>query len=104
MKNISISVIWLIFAILFAILGCKHWSASKNKINPFSLNERPGKNYGSVKILGADVDQPIKDFSNDFNAYLAKQNKLSTSQNCISAFGYWIASLTAIVSMILVWL
>lgn len=103
-KNITISIIWLIFTILFFILGRYHWSISKKFIEPFKLSERPWKNSGSVQILGADIDQPIKDFSENFNNYLAEQNKLSVRQNRISAFGYWLASLTAFVSMVLVWL
>lgn len=104
MKSVAISIIWLIFVILFFILGWYHWGTSKKVIEPFKPSERPLKNSGSVKILGADVDQPIKDFSKNFNEYLAEQNKLSKRQNRISAFGYWLASLTAFVSMALVWL
>jgi hypothetical protein len=104
MGNVTISIIWLILTVLFFILGRYHWSISKKIVKPFKLSERPGKNSGSVQILGVDVDQPIKDFSKGFNDYLAEQNELFTRQNRVSAVGYWLAAITSFVSMILVWL
>ena len=96
-----ITIIWLIFTVLFFILGGYHWSISKKRVEPFKLSGRPMENSGSVSVLGTDVDQPIKDFSKNFNDYLVKQNKLFTRQNWASAIGYWLAALTSLVSMFL---
>lgn len=98
---IGISIIWLVFAVLFFMLGLHHWNIAKTNVPPFRLSERPGKDMGTVKILGSDIDQPVKDFANDFNEYLAIQNELSKKQNCRSAYGYWLAALTALVSLFL---
>ncbi len=99
--KVTISVVWLIFALMFFFLGLYHWNASEKDVPLFKLSERPGKNWGSIKVLGSDVDQPVKDFAQDFNNYLDEQNRLSKKQNQRSAFGYWLASLTALVSIFL---
>ncbi len=99
--KIGISIIWLVFAVLFFALGLYHWNVAKKDSPPFQLSERPGKDMGSIKILGADIDRPVRIFVEDFNKYLAEQNKLSKKQNQRSAYGYWLASLTAIVSLFL---
>ena len=98
---IGISIIWLVFVVLFFMLGLYHWNVAKTNVPPFNLSERPGKDMGSVKILGSDIDQPVKDFANDFNEHLTAQNELSKKQNRRSAYGYWLASLTALVSLFL---
>lgn len=99
--KIGISIIWLVFAVLFFLLGLYHWNVAKANVPPFKLSERPGKDMGSVKILGADIDQPVKDFTEDFNKYLTEQNESSKKQNRRSAYGYLLASLTAIMSLFL---
>jgi hypothetical protein len=99
---IGISIIWLVFAVLFFVLGLYHWNVAKMDIPPFKLSERPGKDMGSIKILGADIDQPVKDFVDDFNKHLTNQNELSKKQNRRSAYGYWLAALTALVSLFIV--
>ncbi len=101
--KISISILWIIFTLLFFFLGLRHWNISKESIPQFKISKRPLAHSGSVKILGADVDQPIKDFANNFNSYLDEQNKTSKNQNRSSAFGYWLASLTAVASLIFEW-
>jgi len=102
--QIGISIIWLVFALLFFLLGRHHWRVSKDSIPPFVVQERPGKRQGSsMKVFGADIDQPIKDFADDFNVYLKERNDASARSNRRSACGYWLASLAAIVSLVLEW-
>ena len=101
--QIGISGIWLVFAILFFLLGRSHWRKSKRSIPPFAVLERGGMVHGTVQIFGADVDQPIRQFTSDFNLYLTKQNAVSRDSNRKSAFGYWLASFAALVSLILQW-
>ena len=59
----ALSVIWGIFTILFFTLGYAHWIDSESEIPPFTLSQRPLAGHGAVGILGADVDQLIKDFA-----------------------------------------
>jgi hypothetical protein len=99
---IGVSIIWLVFVVLFFKLGLYHWNVAKTKVPPFKLRERPGKDMGSVTFLGADIDQPLKDFVDEFNEHLTNQNELSKKQNRCSAYGYWLAALTALVSLFLV--
>jgi len=96
-----LSIIWLIFSILFLILGCFHWKASRKSIPPFQVSERPLAKQASVGILGADVDKPLRDFAHDFNSYLDHYNKSSRRQNRIGACGYFLASAAALFSMFL---
>jgi hypothetical protein len=96
-----LSIIWLIFAVLFVALGCFHWKASRKSIPPFQVSERPLSKHASVGILGADVDKPLKDFASDFNSYLTQYNKSSRRQNRVQAFGYFLASATALFSYFL---
>ena len=96
-----LSIVWLIFTVLFLVLGCFHWRASGKSIPPFQVSERPLAKQGFVGILGADVDKPLKDFARDFNSYLDHYNKSSRRQNMFQAFGYFLASATALFSFFL---
>ena len=82
-------------------MGCFHLKASKNEISLFQISERPLSEYTSVKISGADVDKPLKDFARDFNSYLDHYNESSGRQNIMAAIGYFIASAAALFSMFL---
>lgn len=96
-----LSAVWAIFTILFLVLGCAHWSDAKTEIPQFKLSERPGQASASITVLGADIDQPIKNFTSEFNKYLETQNESSRISNRRAAYGYFLASLTAVVSMCL---
>jgi len=91
--EIGISIIWLVFAVLFFTLGLYHWNVATTNVPPFKLSERPGKDMGSVKILGADIDQPVKDFTDDFNKHLT--NQLACSFNSLSIFISWFEKLAS---------
>lgn len=97
-----LSIIWLIFAVLFGILGYFHWKTSGKSIPPFQISSRPFDRQVTVKIAGADVDKPLKDFARDFNSYLRQYNESSRIQNRIAALGYFLASGTALFSMFLI--
>ena len=101
--QIGISGIWLVFAVLFFLLGRSHWRKSERSIPPFAVPERPDMVHKAVQILGADVDRPIREFMSNFNAYLARQNAVSRDANRKSAFGYFLATVMAILSLILEW-
>ncbi len=104
----TLSVIWLIFTILFFVLGLSHWRESKSTIPPFEVTQREMDKPSSpvrvsVQLKGTELDQPLKDFAKDFNMYLEKQNKSFRTSNCKAAFGYFLAALTALVSLLLEW-
>ena len=90
-----VSIIWLVFTVLFFVLGCLNWGISKQSIPPFQVSGRPFDRQVTVKIAGADVDKPLRDFADDFNSYLKQYNESSRKQNKIAAFGYFLASGTA---------
>jgi len=99
--KLGLSVIWLIFAALFLVLGVWHLSESKSATPPFELTERAYAELGTVNMLGSDVDEKIEDFVDDFNEYLSDQNKASKKVNQLAAFGFFVAALTALFSMFL---
>lgn len=67
------------------------------------INRDPSlSEYTSVKIFGADVDKPLKDFARDFNSYLDRYNESLGRQNILAAIGYFLASVAALFSMFLV--
>ena len=93
-----ISIIWLIFTILFSYLSYYHYQQSKINYPEFKVTEIKG-----VKIIagGMSIEQPLRDFAKDFNEYLNKQNKSNEKQNKFSATGYLIAAFTALLSFVL---
>ncbi len=101
--EIILSVIWLIFSVLFLVLGLYHFKLSKFNIAPFAVPERLGVIRDSVKKIGFDPDEPIRDFITNFNLYLNNHNRSSRRQNIAAACGYWLASIIAVISMILEW-
>lgn len=94
-KKGLISIIWLIFTIIFVCLGCHHWNASKNNISPFPI---PQSNE-----IEKNTSQALMQFGRIINDHVANLNKLSVKQNRIAAFGYWAAAATAVFSMCLAW-
>ncbi len=97
-------VIWLIFALLFLILACYHWRASKKNFPPFHLPEIPYWKPTSgipvnTGILDADIKKTFDNFGDGFNSYIDEYNKSSGRQNKMQACGYLLASLTAIFSI-----
>ncbi len=104
--KVAISVIWLAFAILFFQLGRAHWSEAANSIPPFEVTKRAYELRGSgfqleIDVGGTPLDQPFENFSEDFNEYLEEQNQTASASNRRAAWGYFLASATAIVSLLL---
>ncbi len=101
-----IPVIWLIFTALFLVLGIFHWIASRKVIPHFQVSVRPYMQPSSgiqviAKIGGADIDKPLEDFVSEFNSYLDDYNQSQRRQNRLQAFGYFLASATALYSLFL---
>jgi hypothetical protein len=107
--KLALSVIWLVFAALFLILGRWHWIESKSAMPPFELTKREMDRPDSgvrfkIDIGGTPLDKPLADFVKDFNEYLSAQNDTSRKANLRAAWGYFVAALTALFSMFLQWL
>ena len=101
--EILLSIIWLIFSLLFFVLGLYHFKLSKCNIAPFAVPERPDSTHNFIKEFGFDPDELICNFITNFNLYLNNYNGSSHRQNIAAACGYWLASIIAIVSMSLEW-
>jgi predicted PurR-regulated permease PerM len=99
--QLSIIFIWGIIALTFILSGWFFWRQSSKSISRFQVTERPLAKQGRVEILGADIDKPLKDFADNFNNYIGDYNQKSKEQNRVQAIGYWVASLTAIISLFL---
>ena len=102
-STISISIIWLVFAVLFFILGSWHLTASMSAIPPIELTKRAMDKPESpvrveISIAGSPIDKPLADFAKDFNEYVSVQNRASRRANQLAAYGYFLAALTALYS------
>jgi hypothetical protein len=91
----------MVFVVIFLFLACFHFYLSTQAAPDFILPARPGSESGSVVILGADVDQPLRNFAASFNGYVHEQNRNSELGNMLAAFGYLLCALTAGISFYL---
>ncbi|MDP8200937.1 MAG: hypothetical protein P9M11_02225 [Candidatus Tenebribacter burtonii] len=92
-----ITIIWLIFTIMFLFLGIIHKGRSTDNIAHFV-----NKSKGSVaNVMGVPVGTGFKNFIIDFNEYIDKLNNDNKKQNNISAFRYFLAAITSFISMLL---
>ena len=101
--TISISIIWLVFAVLFFILGWWHLTASMSAMPSVELTQRAMGTPDSpvrveIRVAGSPIDKPLADFAKDFNEYVSVQNKASRNANLLAAVGYFVAALTALYS------
>lgn len=92
------SWVWLGFAVVFAALGSYHFWASTQSTPPFQYQPKPITQIPGLQITMqiVGIDQPIRDFTKEFNAYLQKQNSSTTFANIASAWGYVVAFLAAL--------
>ncbi len=104
--KLAISVIWLAFALLFFVLGRAHWIEAEMSIPSFEVTKHAYELSGSgfkleIDVGGSPLDQPFENFAEDFNEYLEEQNQSASASNRRAAWGYFLASATAIVSLLL---
>jgi hypothetical protein len=95
----TISILWLIFALLFLSFAIFHFRQARKHMPYFQLTKRPGA--GTVRVCSMDIDQPIIDLSNDLNSYIAEFNRSNKIINIIQGIGYLSAFFTALLSMYL---
>lgn len=91
---ISISCVWLIFTIIFFGLSVFHFINAGKKVA--ELNEITMAS-GKIEMLGLD----IRKFVNGVNSFVANYNKSTSNQNLFAGFGYLLAGLVAIFSIVL---
>jgi len=96
--DLALSILWLLFTILFAILGRFFWMESRKSFPPFELTPRRGASWGTVEILGTSLDKPLEDFAAKFNAYLQDQNSASVRVNRAAAYSSLLAAATSLAS------
>ncbi len=104
--KVAISVVWMAFALLFFGLGRAHWVEAENSIPSFEITRPVYEISGSgfkveIDVAGSPLDQPFESFAKDFNEYLEVKNQSASASNRRAAWGYFLASATAIASMLL---
>jgi len=99
--KISISVLWLVFAVLFFVLALLHFAESKKTIPEFKMTSIPSSM--DIKFGKASLREILGGFAYDFNKHLANQDESNRKANLYACYGYLLAGATALVSMVLVW-
>jgi len=104
--KVSISIVWFAFALLFFWLGRDQWIEAQKSMPPFEIPKHAYELSGSgfrleIDVRGTPLDQPFEKFADEFNAYLEKQNQAANTSKRRAAWAYFIASGTAIVSLLL---
>lgn len=103
----NIWVLWLVFALLFGSLAGYHSWLSKKGIPQFRLPKipywvpPPGGIPVNIGVTAKDIVVTFDSFGDAFNSYIEEYNRASSRQNMAQAVGYLIASLAAIVSLII---
>jgi len=102
-SQILISIIWAVFTLMFLRLGYLHWQESKQEMPKFEITKLLGGGT-DIKKGGVSIEEPFQDFANEFNnRYLEEQNLMNSEANRHAAYGYFVASLTALFAAVLEW-
>ncbi len=101
MKNThrALAVVWGIFTAIFLGLAVFHYDLSGDQWPDLQVAMRPDSQAGSVQILGADVDEPLRNFAAEFNEYVHAQNEASHTANISTMWGYILAAVTSLISL-----
>jgi hypothetical protein len=92
-----LSIIWGVLAIVFLALGCFQWKMAGKSIAHLKIQQYIMEGLEiTVNMAGVDFNELISHFNN----YIDYYNKTSKSQNKTQAIGYWVASLTALLSLV----
>jgi len=106
--KIAMSVIWLILVVLFVLLGMYYHSQSARKIPHIETSVRPLQREDSalqvqVSVAGSELDEPLHEFVRKLNEQIDETNLASSRANRLTAYGYYLASFAAFVSMMIEW-
>lgn len=95
-----VSILWIIFTVTFAVLSGTHLWLATQDLPRFVLN--PEGERRAAKISGISTGyRDTVDFTEHFNTHVDKCNSISRSENRLAAGGYALASLTALMSLLL---
>ena len=95
---VYLSIIWGVFTLVFLALGCFQWKMAGKSISRFQVRQNIPEGV-EFKINLGYVD--FNEFVGNFNNYIDYYNRTSKQQNKTQAIGYWVASLTALFSLVL---
>jgi len=101
--RIIISILWLIFAVLFFTLAGLHKTESKRTIPKIKVGKYAS--YEATKIIrgGVPTEQRLFDFGDDFNKYLDDQDESNRKANLYAFYGYFLAGFVALASLVFEW-
>ena len=102
-RKIVISIIWLVFAILFFSLAFCHRAELKKTMPKIKVRKYPSDDTTTIARGGVSVEQRLIDFGDDFNKYLDDQDESNRKANLYAYGGYLVAGLTALFAMALEW-
>ena len=96
---IWLNILWFVFAAVFLVLGLFHWKMAGKSISHLQVNQLMPQGI-TVQITMAGID--FNEFVDKFNRYIDYYNQTSKKQNKVQAIGYWLASIIAVFSFVLV--
>ena len=95
---IYLSIVWLVFAVIFLTLGCHHWKMKGKNISYLQVKGfEQFEEKAQANIMGVD----FADFVKKFNQYVGYYNEASKKEHWAQAIGYWVASATSLFSFAL---
>ena len=104
----AMSVVWLVLALLFVLLGRYYHAQSFGRIPHIEIQARPLEAADSpvkveISIAGAGVDEPLQEYVSKLNEQVDATNRAASKANRLTAYGYYLAAFAAFVSMVLEW-
>lgn len=97
--KIGISIIWLVFTILFFCLAGFHFVESQQTIPKIEVRRYPSDDTMEIKTGDVTIQQRLFDFGDDFNKFLNNLEGSNRKANLYACIGYILAGLTAVVSL-----
>jgi len=91
----AVTIVWAVFAAVFFYLSYAHWRNAQQTIRPFQMR---GTDSGSEN---PEPKPEVEEHLEGFTKYLEGLNDHFSKHNNTSAVGYFIAGITALISMII---
>jgi len=92
-----LSIIWGTLTLVFLALGCFQWKRAGKSIAHLKIEQHILEGVKiTIKMAGVDFNE----FVGNFNSYIDYYNQTSKRQNKTQAIGYWVASFTALLSLV----
>ena len=106
--RIAMTVVWIIFSVLFALLGRYYHAQAFVQLPHIEIPVRPLQAEGSlvkveISVAGAGLDEPLQEFARSFNEQIDSTNEASSRSSRLTAYGYYLAAFVALVSAVLEW-